>query len=179
MRVPAGFKAYTFNHVGTTQAELDECLYIKKDEPMLLYRTGDATSGFFPEVVKKDDANLAGINSDKTIFKWTTAATDVSDLLFANSGKDIWILVHDEFVRTESGTIPAYKCYLVLDKNSVSVPVLPIVRRDITGIKSIDNGQLVTDNEAGVWYSINGYRLNGKPSKKGIYIHQGKKIVIK
>jgi hypothetical protein len=179
MRVPDGFKAYTFNHAGTTQVELDECLYIKKNEPMLLYRTGDAINGFFPEVVKKNDAGLAGINSDKTIFKWTEADTHVSDLLSANSGRDIWILVHDEFVRTESGTIPAYKCYLVLDKNSVSVPVLPIARRDITGIKLIDNGQLTIDNEAGVWYGIDGCRLNGKPAKKGIYINQGKKIVIK
>lgn len=179
MRVPAGFKAYTLNHVGATQAVLDECLYIKKDEPMLLYRIGDAYDNFFPEVVKKDDANLVIINSDETIFKYTTSNTVVSDLLSANSGKDIWILVNDEFVRTESGTIPAYKCYLVLEKNSVPVPVLPIVRRDITGIKSIDNGQLVTDNEVGAWYSIDGCRLNGKPAKKGIYINQGKKIVIK
>ena len=30
-----------------------------------------------------------------------------------------------------------------------------------------------------VWYSLDGIRLNGKPEKKGLYIHNGKKVVIK
>jgi hypothetical protein len=29
------------------------------------------------------------------------------------------------------------------------------------------------------WYSLDGSRLNGKPTTKGIYIHNGNKVVIK
>ena len=29
------------------------------------------------------------------------------------------------------------------------------------------------------WYTISGYRLNTKPTVKGIYLHQGKKVIIK
>lgn len=29
------------------------------------------------------------------------------------------------------------------------------------------------------WYTISGYRLNTKPTFKGIYLHQGKKVIIK
>ena len=46
-----------------------------------------------------------------------------------------------------------------------------------TGIDSLD----LTDSTAqtGIWYSLSGLRLNGKPSAPGIYINNGKKIVIK
>ena len=33
--------------------------------------------------------------------------------------------------------------------------------------------------EEGAWYSIDGRRLTGKPAAKGLYIHQGKKVVIR
>ena len=29
------------------------------------------------------------------------------------------------------------------------------------------------------WYTLSGTRLNGKPSAKGLYIHNGRKIVVK
>jgi hypothetical protein len=32
---------------------------------------------------------------------------------------------------------------------------------------------------AGTWYTVSGVRLAGKPTKKGLYIYNGKKIVIK
>ena len=34
-------------------------------------------------------------------------------------------------------------------------------------------------NEEGLWYSLSGLQLNGKPTKKGLYIHNGKKVVVK
>jgi hypothetical protein len=37
----------------------------------------------------------------------------------------------------------------------------------------------VNDNENGEWYDLNGRKLNGKPAQKGIYIKNGKKIVVK
>ncbi|MBR3390642.1 MAG: hypothetical protein IKI48_00875 [Prevotella sp.] len=54
---------------------------------------------------------------------------------------------------------------------------LNIVEDLPTGIVSIDNSQLTIDN--GVWYTLNGVRLNGKPTKAGVYIVNGKTVVIK
>ena len=48
---------------------------------------------------------------------------------------------------------------------------------ETTGIKVIDNGQAKTDNDA--WYTIDGKRLTVKPTQKGIYIHKGRKEVIR
>ena len=43
------------------------------------------------------------------------------------------------------------------------------------GEGGMDNGQWTMDN----WYTLDGARLSGKPSAKGIYINNGRKVVIK
>jgi len=48
-----------------------------------------------------------------------------------------------------------------------------------SGIIVINNEQLTNDNEAGVYYTIDGRRLTSKPAKSGLYIKNGKKVVIK
>ena len=55
---------------------------------------------------------------------------------------------------------------------------------DADAIPIIDNGQLTIDNEAGTWYDLSGRKMvNGKWSNgklpKGIYIHNGRKEVLK
>ena len=44
-----------------------------------------------------------------------------------------------------------------------------------TGI-SVIKANAQTDES---WYTIGGTRLSGKPTQKGVYIHQGKKVVVK
>ena len=44
-----------------------------------------------------------------------------------------------------------------------------------TGI-SVVKANAQTDES---WYTIGGTRLSGKPTQKGVYIHQGKKVVVK
>ncbi len=48
-----------------------------------------------------------------------------------------------------------------------------------TAIGTLDTktGEMTFDSEA--WYTLDGVRLSGKPTKKGLYINNGKKIVIK
>ena len=46
-----------------------------------------------------------------------------------------------------------------------------------TGIKAMDNGQWTMDNCTDEWYTIEGQKLNGKPTKKGVYIYNGKRVV--
>ena len=47
-----------------------------------------------------------------------------------------------------------------------------------TGIRMTEDRNNKKEEVLGGWYSINGVKLNGKPTKKGIYIHQGRKISI-
>ena len=53
-----------------------------------------------------------------------------------------------------------------------------------TGIREIDTDPAPSPSPTGVgrsaaWYSLDGRKLSGKPTKSGVYIHNGKKVVIK
>ena len=50
---------------------------------------------------------------------------------------------------------------------------------DETGIDSMHNSECLMLNEADAWYSLDGRKLDGKPSAKGMYIKNGKKVVVK
>ena len=48
-----------------------------------------------------------------------------------------------------------------------------------SGIIDIDHSPLTIDHSADAWYTIDGRKLSGKPTSKGIYIKDGKKMVVK
>ena len=50
---------------------------------------------------------------------------------------------------------------------------------ETTGIISIENGKLRIDNPSDAWYTIDGVKLDGKPHAKGVYIQNGRKVIIK
>ena len=83
-----------------------------------------------------------------------------------------YILVDGVFQPSLAGDLPAGKAYL-----NVAVSSAPVLNLnfgdDTTGIKVIDNGQLTIDN----YYNLAGQRVT-QPTK-GLYIVNGKKVVIK
>ena len=73
---------------------------------------------------------------------------------------------------------PAHKAWLALPAAPAGVRMflgLPGDDDDVTGIASIENKQQKADN---VWYDLNGRRVNA-PTTKGIYVKNGRKMVIK
>ena len=47
--------------------------------------------------------------------------------------------------------------------------------KPVTGIKNIE---VPTPKKySNAWYTINGQRLNGEPTQRGIYIHNGHKVL--
>ena len=79
-------------------------------------------------------------------------------------------------------------CRAVFRLNGITAGDLPQQARhfvlnfgddETTGIISIDNGQLIIDNSMDAWYTLDGRRLTGKPTAKGLYINNGRKVVIK
>ena len=51
-------------------------------------------------------------------------------------------------------------------------------RRALTERLLSDDIELA-DSDDDAWYTLNGTRLDGKPATKGIYIRNGKKVVVK
>ena len=108
-------------------------------------------------------------------------------------------VVAGDFVRAKSGAkIRPTSCYLMwagsepsnaraLTRGAAATEELPqsitvkliSASGETTAIGTLDTktGELSFDSEA--WYTLDGVRLSGKPSTKGIYINNGKKVVIK
>ena len=113
-------------------------------------------------------------------FKGTEGPRDFSEAEMADG--DFYVCNGKEFVKVRGrGTLAANKAFLFVEGNNTpaSIPF----RRSIdggegtTGIDAIDNA---ANNDANAtWYDLNGRKLNGKPAQKGIYIKNGKKIVVK
>ncbi len=104
-----------------------------------------------------------------------------------------------QFVRFTTGAfIKPMRCYLSYVGTEAPAPARGLTRAaatddlpqsitvrlvsrnsDLTAIGEIDTktGKMTFDSEA--WYTLDGVRLSGKPSTKGIYINNGKRIVIK
>ena len=94
-----------------------------------------------------------------------TATTAIA----ANAG---YILKDGVFQPASKGTLAAGKAYLAI---SASAPVLNLDFGGTTGIKSVDSGQVTVDSSE--VYNLNGQRV-AQPTK-GLYIVNGKKVIIK
>ncbi len=95
---------------------------------------------------------------------------------------DFYVCNGKEFIKVRgAGTLAANKAYLFVEGNNTpaSIPFRRSIGGEGEGTTSIDNVNVnLNDNEA-TWYDLNGRRLQGKPSQKGVYIKNGRKVVIK
>ena len=99
---------------------------------------------------------------------------DNTDFKGQEGGKYNLILVNGEFVKATDGTLAGGLAYLpaVLDNADAK---LGLTFDDVTGIENVGNE--VQNVENGVWYTPQGVRV-AQPTK-GVYIHNGKKALVK
>ena len=177
----AGVDAYTVKSVNAflgllTVSKLE---YIPKDVPVLLLSESEA-SGF---VVSEKDENIADIPEstvNSNLLKMAPAAGIPVETAQA------YMFYLGEFVLTKAGTITSGKFYILNPNYSdtpadpASAPVrrsLMIVEEETTDIANmLDKGSKPADD---VWYTLDGRRLSSKPVNKGLYIHHGRKTIIK
>ena len=183
---PLGISPYIIRKVNPTigTAVITKLDYIPEDVPVLLL-SDDEASGF---VASPKDPSTPEV----------TAQTKNSNLLKVSSGGEtvgaaqIYMFYKGEFVLTKAGTLDEGKFFLynpnynaqaqTAGSNSEPAPSrgsLQIVFDDeTTGISELNNSK-IEEKETDVWYTLDGRRLSVKPSKAGIYIHQGQKEYIK
>ena len=81
------------------------------------------------------------------------------------------------FHRYTGEYVPAGKAFLPLNTSNGAKPILTMVfANETTGINSLSSDDTALQND---WFSLDGTRLNGKPSQHGIYINGNKKVVVK
>ena len=113
-------------------------------------------------------------------FKGTEGACEFSEALMATG--DFYVCNGKEFIKVRgAGTLAANKAYLFVEGNNTpaSIPFRRSIGGEGEGTTSIDASLVNSEEVNSVWYDLNGRRLQGKPSQKGIYIKNGKKIVVK
>lgn len=134
--------------------------------PVLLNRGDERTETSFECELVGDDTT----GSDAGVSNYKGVSTDTS------IPRGYYILINDKFVRSDAGTLSANRCYLT-ELGSSGARMRSII---------IDNGDGTMvfdpmDSEAGMtdqWFSLDGRRIS-EPWRKGIYIKNNQKVVIK
>ena len=89
------------------------------------------------------------------------------------NGKEAFFKV-GENTSDAKATASAGKAYLAVP-GAGNAKEMIVIGGDVTGIESIENGTIVNDN----YYTIDGKLVKGQPTQKGIYVVNGRKVVIK
>lgn len=80
---------------------------------------------------------------------------------------------------TYNGTsLSQYKAYLTYDYDSSEGNVKGFYISgfdELTGVQKVE----IESSEPGNWYSLQGVRLNARPTQRGIYLNNGKKVLVK
>ena len=182
---PTGINPYIIRKVNPSigTAVITKLGYIPEDVPVLLLSDAEA-SGF---VASPKDPSTPEV----------TAQTKNSNLLKVSAGGEtveaaqIYMFYKGEFVLTKAGTLGEGKFYLYnpnyantsTSGNSGSSEARGTLQfiiddEDTTGITEFETST-TKKPETDIWYTLDGRRLSVKPSKAGIYIHQGQKEYIK
>ena len=97
--------------------------------------------------------------------------------LSAFADLSVYVLFGSELVKvdlSDSKLFDIYKAFVVA-ASTKSATRLTLVRDGATAIDLVTT----SDEGEGKWFDLQGRQLDGKPSKKGLYIRNGKKMIIK
>ena len=88
----------------------------------------------------------------------------------------IYLLYKGEFVLNAAGTVPAGKIYLPRS-SSAPAPVKLYIDWDFVDGIDLEKEELRVENEE--YYTLDGIKLGSKPTRKGLYLHNGEKVIIR
>ncbi len=134
-------------------------------------------------VVDEDPAGQSVTSNDGSVTfvgsysRYKTGGEDKS-LLFLGADNTL-------YYPSTAMTIGAFRAWFQLNgitagdldaPNGINALVLNFDGDEASGIMDIDHSPLNIDHSDDAWYSIDGRKLSGKPTAKGIYIHNGRKV---
>ena len=164
---------YTISEVTATEAVLSEKIDVMpKRTPMLIYNeSADAQTVLLiptADVAPLTDvaAEFKGTAVEKTVSAEEVAATNF--YVLTDQNQFVWV--------KDAGTIAAHRCWLeIAPSQAAGARRIVFSGSGTTGVESLT--PTLSEGE-GDWYDLNGRKIN-MPTKKGIYIQNGKKVVVK
>ena len=170
LQIPEGLKAYVVKTINDNAVVVEEVPYIPQHEGVLLTFEEEA-----PVTEIYAEAYTGATQEFTNLLQGCSVKTSVETL--TADGSSIYVLYNDEFVKTTKGNIPAFRCYLELGA-AISVPegrlAISFADDDVTGLDIVKNQQSIAN---GQYFDLQGRKV-AQPAK-GLYILNGKKVVIK
>ena len=168
-----GVNLYSVNNVTNTEVELTgELSVIAAEMPYFIYNDNDTevevsiiVSSEDADNVQYDSEHFKGTLVDKT---FTDEDMEEADHYVLSGGSSfVWV--------KDAGVLSAGKCWIELPKSANNARALSIVfEGETTGINAVSSSADKTDGE---WYDLSGRRV-AQPAK-GIYVKNGRKVIVK
>ena len=138
------------------------------------YRFPKATGDVDP---LRYDNYFSGVTESTLVSKVLKDYSSSAYILTFQRGSDGYV----GFYKYTGKRLSAYKAFIVYDPelftmevNGFSIAGFRAIGDDLTGIRDLD-----AVGQDGDWYTIQGMKLNGQPKQRGIYIHNGKTVLVK
>lgn len=187
--LPEGVMAFIITGIKGEWAIPEPLTYIPAGVPVLLFAT-KKLNGFVPTPAESEDVTeVTPAQIGSNMLEEVTVDTpnyDADTQSASFTTKQIYLLYNNEFVFNKAGNLKKGKVYLNPSHTAPSstdldpAPArLQIAWNYTTGIGDamrLNNKEKTTNKS---WYTLDGRRLNDKPSAKGLYIVDGKKTVVK
>ena len=103
-------------------------------------------------------------------FKGVISETEITHGIYVMNGNGDFIYAEPD---PTDNKLKAHRCYIDLNGNPTNGSPL----RWAEDTNSIEDVQLTDGSDS--WYTISGVKLNAKPTKQGVYINNGKKVMVK
>ena len=165
--VPEGMKAYVVTGINGSKLVIEETTVLPPNAVVLLEKGSATTFTKVPATGSAPTGNL---------LKRATSEVPVT------TESSLYVLYQDQYVKVTSGTqIPTGKNYLDLSTFTNAGT------RGFYDIGGANDGTSAlrgvvaegTNGKSDAWYTLQGRRLPAKPTKSGLYLHNGHKVVIK
>jgi hypothetical protein len=163
---------YTVSSVDGDKAVLSEKTdAMPSNTPMLVYNNSDETKVILliPANAEPNQALTVAPEFKGTLEATTIPASDAASTNYAFNGKAfVWV--------KDAVAIAANRAWLQVPAAAPSAREIKLVfGNDATGIDNLTNAA----KAEGAWYDLNGRKLQSAPTKKGVYIMNGRKVVVK
>ena len=165
---------YTIESVNGDQAVLsDRSDAMPSNTPMLVYNKSNETKVILLiPCAEPDMAITVAPEFQGTLTGTTIAASTEGQTNYAFNGKAF------VFVKNAIEVGPN-KAWLSVNTGEPSARITLVFDDETTGVESVElrteNGEFAT----ATWYDLNGRKLDKMPTKKGVYIMNGRKVVVK
>ena len=166
LTLPEGVEAYTVSGATATEVSVEAISYIPVGVGVLLKRSNVEKADFKGYAYEGVTATIESL-----LVGSATEATDMT------AYKD-FVLYRDEFVLGGASSVAAGHAYLPAANATTGAARRSIViGGETTGIGSLTLAP--SPKGEGSVYTLDGRKVNGNPTRKGVYIQNGKKVVVK